>query len=379
MKTTPSLRFPKEAPPGFFLTLRSRIQARFTEQGSLRYGGTELLIKAVLLLVSWRGMYAYVLFGGVPRWELWLLCIGLGLGKAMVGASVMHDACHGSFSRHRWINQLASHTMLLLGGDKLVWQTSHNILHHSFTNIYGHDIDLDAGNGILRFTDQAEWKPHHRYQAWYAYFLYSLLTLTWVFFTDLVKMRRFVKAGLTYGRATNVAWNWIHLILGKVFYFGFWLGLPLWLTDLVWWQIGIGFLTMHLVAGIYLTLIFQLAHLTPESAMPSPNDNGKMEDAWAVHQLQTTANWAMQNPVANWITGGLNHQIEHHLFPRISHVHYPRIATIVQKTAEEFGVPYVRYPTFWSAVQAHVKHLKELGEPPLPMDQSESETSPLPN
>jgi linoleoyl-CoA desaturase len=92
-----------------------------------------------------------------------------------------------------------------------------------------------------------------------------------------------------------------------------------------------------------------------------PNEKGEIENEWAIHQMQTTADFGHDNKLLTWYAGGLTHQIEHHVFPDICHIHYPKIAHIVKQTAEEFGVPYNYNTGYFSALRSHIKMLKKFG------------------
>jgi len=360
------ITFAKTETHPFYKELRREVQAYFRDQGLRRTGEARLLRKSIGVLAVLLLPYALIVTVPMPGWTMLLLCILMGFGMAIVGTNIMHEGCHGAFASNRWLNRLAAGSMYILGGNKLVWQTSHNVLHHGFTNIYGHDVDLEAGNGILRFTEEAEWKPQHAYQHIYAWPLYSLLTFTWIFLTDFMKMRKFRAKGIIYGGKNNWRKNWWEMVAGKLFAVGFWLIIPSLILPHPFWQILLGFLFMHLVAGLSLTLIFQLAHLTPKVDMPVPDQKGNMEEIWAAHQLHTTANWAINSPFFNWACGGLNYQIEHHLFPSISHVHYKALSPIIQRLAATHNLPYHIYPTFGKALTAHIQHLKEMGARPEP-------------
>lgn len=121
---------------------------------------------------------------------------------------------------------------------------------------------------------------------------------------------------------------------------------------------------MHFISGIILTTTFQLAHTVDGTSHPMPDEHGNIDNDWAVHQLNTTINFSRKSKVLNWYLGGLNFQVEHHLFPRISHVHYPAISKIVKATAEEFGVPYLENKTLMDALKGHLVALKKLGRLP---------------
>ena len=154
------------------------------------------------------------------------------------------------------------------------------------------------------------------------------------------------------------------LIASKLFYISYIFVLPAVLLPLTGLQIFLGFVIMHYIGGFILAIIFQPAHVIDGTEYPMPDAEGKMENSWAVHQLLTTTNFANNNRVLNWYVGGLNFQVEHHLFPNICHVHYRKISPIVQRTAAEFGLPYKSEPTFIGAIIGHARLLKQLGAKP---------------
>jgi linoleoyl-CoA desaturase len=306
--------------------------------------------------------YFLILTLDMPFWVHLLLTIVIGIGMAGVGMNVMHDGNHGSYSNINWINKFMGGSIYILAGNVYNWQVQHNVLHHTYTNIPGHDEDLDAGR-VIRFTKDAKWYSFHRFQQYYSVFLYGLLTFNWAITTDFKQMRSYLKRKLSYGEAKSPKILWTTLLITKTIYFSIWLVLPM-LLGITWWKVLVGFFVMHYTAGLILSVVFQLAHVVKETTNPVPNENGEIENTWAIHQLFTTTNFAPKNWIINWYTGGLNHQVEHHLFPNISHVHYGKISKIVKETAKECNLPYYEYKTFRSAVIAHFKHLKDLGMKP---------------
>jgi linoleoyl-CoA desaturase len=177
-------------------------------------------------------------------------------------------------------------------------------------------------------------------------------------------MHKYLKRKLSYGKFPNPATEWTTLIVTKIIYYLLWIVLPLLILDIAWWKVLIGFFVMHYTAGIILSVVFQLAHIVPMAEMPLPDKEGNLEHTWAVHQLYTTANFAPNNKFISWYTGGLNHQVEHHIFPHISHIHYGKLAKIVKETALEFNLPYNEYKTFHKAISEHFNQLKTLGAKP---------------
>src|SRR5690606_23154492 len=113
--------------------------------------------------------------------------------------------------------------------------------------------------------------------------------------------------------------------------------------------------------GFCLAVVFQLAHVVEATQFPVADEgSGKIEQEWMVHQLSTTANFATGSHTVSWLLGGLNFQVEHHLFPRISHVHYPAINKLVKATCNEFGVTYLAHRTVVGALASHLRHIYRL-------------------
>lgn len=347
----------------FFRTLNKRVNTYFKENNIKKTGDWRLYIKTVIMFVLFLLPFILILTIHMPNWLRFLLTIVIGIGMAGVGMNVMHDANHESFSSKKWVNKLFGSSMYILSGNVYNWKVQHNVLHHTFTNIEGHDEDIDAGR-IIRFSKHSKWFPIHKYQKYYAPVLYGLLTINWAITTDFKQMSRYLKRKLSYGKFPNPKVEWTKLIISKIIYYAMWLVLPIAVLDIAWWKVLIGFFAMHYTAGIILSIVFQLAHIVPSTEMPTPDKDGNMEHTWAIHQLFTTANFAPKNWFVNFYTGGLNYQVEHHIFPNISHVHYTKIAKIVKETAKEFNLPYNEYKTMWKAIIEHFSHIAEMGKKP---------------
>ncbi|QOG02459.1 acyl-CoA desaturase [Flavobacterium sp. MDT1-60] len=354
--------FAKQDNLKFFRTLNSRVNNYFKENNIQKTGNWKLHLKAVILFAVFLTPYFLILTLNMPFWAQLLLNILMGVGMAGIGMNVMHDGNHGSYSSKSWINKIMGGSIYVLAGNVHNWQVQHNVLHHTYTNIHGHDEDLDAGR-IIRFTQNAEWHRFHKFQHYYSFFLYGLLTFNWALTTDFKQMKNYLKRKLSYGAPQSPTKLWTVLVITKIIYVLIWMALPM-ILGVTWWKVVIGFFVMHYTAGLILSIVFQLAHVVEETSNPVPNEEGEIENTWAIHQLYTTANFAPKNKVINWFTGGLNHQIEHHIFPNISHIHYGKIAEIVKQTAIECNLPYHEFRTMRGAIIAHYKHLKELGMKP---------------
>ncbi|MFT7114520.1 MAG: linoleoyl-CoA desaturase [Candidatus Azotimanducaceae bacterium] len=354
------IKFSRQADSTFYATLKKRVDNYFIEKNISRFGNSSMVLKTIFTLAMYLGPLAFIIL--VPVNNVWLylaIWLLIGLGKSAVGMCVMHDANHGSYSSKKWVNFLLSQTMNLLGGNSNVWKIQHNVLHHTFTNVDGVDDDLE-GPGFMRFSPHQPKKPIHKYQHLFAYFPYSLMTYQRLFKSDFAQVFRYSKEGLL-SSDTTLTWQFIQVALWKLIYVGVFLVLPIMTAPFHWSIVLLGFSLMHLVAGEILSLIFQSAHVMPDNLFPLPNEEGLLEEHWAIHQMQTTTNFARKSPLFSWFVGGLNYQVEHHLFMNICHVHYKNLSPIVQETAKEFGVPYNFEPTFRAAVKSHIKMLKDLG------------------
>jgi linoleoyl-CoA desaturase len=233
-------------------------------------------------------------------------------------------------------------------------------MHHSFTNIEGYDEDIDPGS-VLRFSPNSPLKNHHRFQHLYAWFLYGLMTLTWSIGKDFKQLSGYLKEGIVLNSYMSKRRLFTELVVSKLIFYGYILVIPIIFLPIPWWNVILLYLFMHFISGFILSVIFQTAHVMPDSEYPLPDDTGNIDNNWAIHQMRTTNNYAPGSKVFSWLIGGLNYQVEHHLFPTICHVHYRNIAPIVQKTASEYNIPYHVQPTFIHALKDHYKMLKKLG------------------
>jgi linoleoyl-CoA desaturase len=188
------------------------------------------------------------------------------------------------------------------------------------------------------------------------------MTLSWFAYKDIPQLIRYKKEGKIDTRKRSYASLMAELVGMKLLYAFYVIILPLIMLNFPWWVTIAGFFLMQAICGLFLTTIFQLAHVMPTSKFPLPDHKGSIENSWAVHQLYTTTNFSPRSRFLSWFIGGLNYQIEHHLFPNICHIHYRKISSIVKKTAHEFGMPYHTQPSFIAAVSSHVRMLKILGK-----------------
>jgi linoleoyl-CoA desaturase len=363
MSITNTLKFPSSS-PGFYSTASKRVAEYFKTANINRYSNREMVLKTVFMFSLYLVPYAFMISGLISSFWVYIgLAAIMGLGKAGIGLSIMHDANHGAYSARTGVNKLLSMSLNLVGAHSLNWRIQHNVLHHTYTNVHNADEDISP-RGVLRMSPESKWKPFHKFQHFYAWFFYGLMTFVWIIYKDFGRLRQYQKDGLIKKQKASITKQWLILILTKITYFSYVIALPIWLTPFSIWQVLLGFFIMHYIAGFILALIFQPAHVIEGTSYPVPDEDGNLENNWAIHQMRTTTNFGHRQKLFSWYVGGLNYQVEHHLFPTICHVHYRKIAPIIEKTAKEFGVPYHTKKSFFEAVAAHARLLKALGARP---------------
>lgn len=344
----------------FFKTLKAKVDDYFATTGRNRAGNQPLLVKGTIQVAVSVFLYIVLVFFTPPVAIALPLCVLLGFMLALIGFNIMHEGGHQTFSRHHWLNTLSAYFLNVLGGNTYYWKIKHNVNHHTYTNIEGMDSDIDVKPFMRLHAEQ----PHHwfhRYQYLYWLVLYGISYVVWVFYHDFEK---YATGKVTMdGKAEKLARK-EHVIfwITKIAYVGVYLAVPIWMVGWLWALTGFAIVTF--VCGLTISIVFQLAHVVEGTDFPKPEDaSGKVSQEWAIHQLHTTSNFATRSRILFWLLGGLNFQVEHHLFPRISHVHYPQINRLVRETCQEFAVPYLEHPSLWQAVGSHLRYIRMLGHP----------------
>jgi len=356
-------RFVPKEKSAFFQTLQKRVNGYFKENNISKNANAEMVVKTVVLLLSFIVPVLMLNFLHLATWAVMLLNVIMGFALAGIGMSVMHDANHGAYSKNMTVNNWLGYSLNMVGGMVFNWKLQHNVLHHTYTNVYKMDDDIDD-KLILRFSPHAGAKKFHRFQFIYVFFFYGILTLYWFLAKDFVQYFKYRKEGTNRFTKKENRNYFISMIFLKLLFLTYMIILPITIRGYSPSVIIGGFLLMQFIAGTILSIVFQLAHSVVEAEFPLPNDANIIENEWAIHQMNTTVNFARNNKIISWYVGGLNFQVEHHLFPNICHVHYPEISKIVEETAKEFGVPYLDTPTLGKAVASHLEMLKRFGYTP---------------
>ena len=359
--TQTSIKYSNDKNIDFISLLRIRVKTYFDNHNLSRYANLNMVAKTIFMLSLYLTPYFLIISGIISNdWIIFGLWFLMGLGSAGIGLSIMHDANHGSYSKNQHVNKYLGYLLNFIGGSEINWKLQHNYLHHGYTNIDGMDEDIDPGK-VMRLSPHKERLKIHRWQHIYGWFLYGLMTISWVTSKDYGQLKRYRDMGLLSRQDRSYKSLMTELLIFKVFFIAYLFVIPLIFSSSPWWKTIIFIAFMHFVQGFILTIIFQPAHVMPDLEYPLPDDNGNVENNWAIHQMLTTSDFSPDSRLFSWYIGGLNYQIEHHLFPNICHVHYRKLSKIVKETAKEFGVPYNVQSNFIVALINHGRMLKNLG------------------
>lgn len=347
---------------GFRKELNRRVEAYFEERKLSQRDNFAMYLKTATLVVWMLAAWLFILFAPVAGWLKLLGCVVLALGMAGFAFNVGHDANHGGYSSNRYINKALGLTYDLIGISSYLWRYRHNTLHHTYTNIVGHDVEID-GDGLARMAPDRELKWFHSFQHIYIWFVYTLIPFYWSF-SD-VYLILFKRKYHEHKIPTPSPLELFTLLGSKVVWLGIGIGIPLAVgyTPL---QAALGFCFTYMTYGVVICTVFMVAHVVEKAEFLTPApETGNIDDEWAICQVRTTADFAPNNKFLTWYLGGLNFQVIHHLFPQICHIHYPKLAPIFQEVCQEYGVNYIVYPTFTEAIASNYRWLKAMGQPEI--------------
>jgi len=349
----------------FIRELRRRVDAYFETTGRRRRDCVQMYFKTATILAWFVTAYLLLLFFATTWWTIVPLAIVLGVAIAAIGFNIQHDGGHKAYSDRQWVNKIGAMTLDMMGGSSYLWDWKHNSIHHTYPNIDGHDDDINVGFlGRLSPHQRRYW--FHRLQGIYLWLLYGFLAIKWHFVDDFYNIAVGRIGGHKIPRPKGM--DLVIFIGGKIVFFSLAFGIPMLLHPV--WAVLATYAVAAFVSGVVLSVVFQLAHCVEEADFPLPiltaQGGQRIETEWAVHQVQTTVDFARRSRVLSWFLGGLNFQIEHHLFSRICHVHYPAISKLVEEVSTEFGIRYQAHKSFFSALASHYRHLTLMGKMEAP-------------
>ncbi len=330
---TGRLKFAKDS-AGYLTELKRRVDDYFVRTGKSPNDCWQMYLKTAIIMTWFIGSYVALVFFAQGPWQALPLAVSLAVSMAAVGFAIQHDGGHDAYSKRGWINRFAAWSLDLIGVSSYLWHWKHAIFHHTFTNVQGHDTDIDLGP-FARFSPHAKRYGFQRWQHLYLWFLYGISTSRWHVMGDFQDIWN-SKVGPHHVPRPK-GWTLVVFIGGKLISYSMAFVIPLCFH--AWWIVAIYYFLVTAILGVVLAVVFQLAHCVEEAEFPLPLEGGaRMENSWAVHQVETTVDFGRKSRVLCWLLGGLNFQIEHHLFPRVCHIHYPALSKIVEETSKEYGV-----------------------------------------
>ncbi len=344
----------------FYAELKERVAALLEEPGRARRAQLRLYAKSAFMLTWLVASWVALVFVAGTWWQAGLLVLSLGLALAGVAFNIVHDANHGSFSPHRRLNRAMSWSMDLIGASSYVWRIKHNTAHHTFTNISGADSDIDS-MPFARFAPDQPRRAFHRFQHVYMWALYGLFAIKWHTVGDFGYLRdgRIGDVPVRWPRGRELAGFWLF----KAAFVAWAIVVPLLLHPA--WQVAVAFLATSFVLALTLAVTFQLAHCLEEADFTSVEGMAAAGPTeWARHQIETTVDFAPRSRLLTWYLGGLNFQVEHHLFSRVCHTHYPAMAEVVREVCARHGIRHRSHPRLGSALASHARWLREMGTEP---------------
>ena len=349
-------RFAKNASEeAIFRTICKEVNGFISQQkGSTQKG---IIIKAVVFSAAFVGSYTTILLAQT-FWVLLIAYVMLGFTLVLLGLNFAHDFAHNTIFKSKQVNNAFFEGLfMLMGINGYLWKKRHTHSHHNYPNTEGYDVDVELGS-IVHLSANKTPKKHHKWQYLYAPILYSIYTLYWVLYKDFVLFFQKQHANLTFAKHdTKEA---IKLWLFKGVYFSYVLVVPLLVSPLSVGQVLVAFLVFHAVAAWLLLFTFLITHHVEDTQYFSEHDNILSSSSWLLHQVQSSNDFHPFSTAANYIFGGFNCHVAHHLFPNVCHVYYPAISQIIYKTLLQNGI-VPNKTSFFGGIKSHIRLLKNMG------------------
>jgi linoleoyl-CoA desaturase len=347
---------PRYEPNDAFPELRRRVAAALRDAGRTPLGDWRIWSDVVVVTAWVFGSYLVLLLVPLSAPLVALVVLSFGVALTASLTHVVHASMHGAVARTRRVNLLVAQLFAPWGVSWHWWTVKHNSGHHGYLNIDGFDPDLDQG-ALMRWTESQPWHPWHRYQHVYAWALYPFLTLRYVVAADV----GFLFTGKFKGRrieAPSVRRTTLLLLdkLGPLML----LLVPALLLHPTLQVLGIA-VAVLLVNGMTTVLVFLSTHYTEEAANAVPDADGHIDEEWAACVARATTSLAVRNRTLRWYLAGQDRHLEHHLFPRVAHVHYPVIKGVVRDWCTEHELPYHERPSLLDAWRSHQRRMRVLG------------------
>jgi len=333
----------------FFKTVKERVEAKIPR--AKRRNEITVFLKATALIVLYFfGLYSYMVYCNF--WSTVFYSVVCG----QIGVQIMHDGNHGAFSSNKLLTYIAGYTLDLLGSTSVVYRRSHNFGHHGCVNHFELDRAFDTTYPLYRLHKFQKWVPLHRYQHIYMWLVYGLVNFGDLFgtFDELFWMSNYPTRR---GHVTKT--SYISQIIVKLCWVSWSMIIPTYLHG--WYHVFPYWVLYMCLFSYAYAVFFAVNHWTEEAAQVDNTNLNKTN--WGVLQVENSSNFALQSSFWTHLSGGLNHQIEHHLFPSLAHTRLPEIRDIVQDACKEHNIRYFTFDSFWQAFMSHYDYLKKMGNP----------------
>jgi linoleoyl-CoA desaturase len=362
LATSKKPKYKKADDAAFYPLLRKRIRAYFQESGLKPKGGKEVTIKTVALLLLYVSTYLLMISNWFSPFGTLLMAISFGIINVLIVFNIAHDAAHNALFPNAKLNRILTYTFNMLGANAYLWDITHNQIHHTYPNVGAYDTDIEQQAPLIRVSPTVDRKWFHRYQAYYAPFLYLTYSVFLIFLKDYQDIGILPKkdSKLLENRKHPIR-EYLIFFASKIFYLCIGLIIPFLLIDVSWQQFLLGFFIVHLVMSFLLAVVLIPVHMVDEAPFEQVSPSGTIEESWSKHVLNNTTDYSANSRLANIFFGGLNTHLVHHLFPGICHVHYMKLSGIVKETAQSLGLEY-RNVSMWQAICSHFRLLKRMGK-----------------
>jgi linoleoyl-CoA desaturase len=348
----------------FYQLLGERVNDFFEKTGLSRKGGTYIITKGVFIFSLYISSYLLMLESWNTLTVNLIFALVFGAANVLIVFNIAHDAAHNALFKNKNLNKVLAYSFNLVGTSSYLWNLTHNKIHHAFPNVGDYDSDIEQQAPYIRVSPTVEWKPIHKYQSLYAIFLYLTYSIFLIFIKDFRGIGLFpnheskLLEGIKHPRKELVIFYF-----SKILYFCFTIVIPFIMIDATIFQFIVGYLSVHVFMSTFLSVVLIPVHMVDEATFAIVNEEGKIEDGWAIHVLKNTTDYSSQSRLANFLFGGLNTHTVHHLFPKISHANYIKMSEILKNTALEFGLPYRNF-SMWGAIRSHFRLLERMGKKP---------------
>lgn len=340
----------------FYAELQDKVGQYFNENKISRKGSALMSFK-IFLYFGLDILFYLFMITSENLYFFYGFYLLMGLSILLTAFNISHDAVHGVAVKSKlWNKILFELSFNLQGNNAYVWGKNHNESHHFYTNIEGSDIDV-LNNPLFRMTNTQSLKWFHRFQWFYAPFLYLLYSLNWFFFRETLMLFNYSSRTI---KIKIPPLEIVKLVFFKLIYVGYMILLPIYLLPFGWWNVLLIFLFNHFMVSLLFVGVLGVSHLSDYVARPVPDDDGNLDISWPKLQLSTSVDYNPESVFLNWTLGGFNAHALHHLLPNVCHVHYLKILPIFRETAAKHGMTYMEM-SYFKSVSSHFRFLKGMG------------------